>query len=72
MHQHPGDESLYVLEGAPQMYCPEKEGQMWFELALQDGFYVPAGAPHAYYNLSGQPVTLLWGAANISIRNELV
>ncbi|MEZ4711151.1 MAG: cupin domain-containing protein [Caldilineaceae bacterium] len=63
LHQHPGDESLYVLEGALQIYCPEKEGQLWFELAPQDGFYVPAGAPHAYYNLSGEPVALLFGVA---------
>lgn len=63
LQQHHGDESLYLLEGTLNMYCPEKEGQVWFELNAQDGFYIPAGTPHAYYNMSGQPVTLLFGVA---------
>ncbi|MEZ4866116.1 MAG: cupin domain-containing protein [Caldilineaceae bacterium] len=60
---HPGDESLYLLEGTLNMHCPDKEGQQWFELKPQDGFYIPAGAPHAYYNMTGEPVTLLFGVA---------
>lgn len=63
LHQHPGDESLYLLEGVLHMYCPEKEGQTWFELSPQDGFYIPANAPHAYYNMSGQAVKLIFGVA---------
>lgn len=60
---HGGDESLLLLEGTLNIHCPEKEGQQWFELTPQDGFYVPAGAPHQYYNITGQPVTAIFGVA---------
>ena len=63
LQTHGGDESLYLLEGTLNMHCPEKEGQQWFELKPQDGFYIPAGAPHAYYNMTDKPVTLLFGVA---------
>jgi quercetin dioxygenase-like cupin family protein len=63
LHHHGGDESLYVQEGTLHVFCPEKEGQQWFELEPRDGFYVPAGAAHQYYNLSGQPVSFVFGVA---------
>ena len=63
VHAHGGDESLLLLEGTLNIHCPEKEGQQWFELTPQDGFYVPAGARHQYYNMTGQPVTALFGVA---------
>ncbi|MEM7029740.1 MAG: cupin domain-containing protein [Chloroflexota bacterium] len=63
LQNHGGDESLYVLEGRLNMHVPENEGQRWFELNPQDGFYIPEGEPHAYYNMTGQPVTLIFGVA---------
>ncbi|MFN8486665.1 MAG: cupin domain-containing protein [Caldilineaceae bacterium] len=60
---HGGDESLYLLEGTLNLWCPEKDGQRWFELQPQDGFYIPAGAPHQYYNYTDKPVTLIFGVA---------
>jgi uncharacterized RmlC-like cupin family protein len=54
---------LYLLEGTLHIHCPEREGQSWFELTPQDGFYLPAGAPHQYYNMSEQPVTALFCVA---------
>lgn len=60
---HDGDEGLYLLEGTLHIYCPEREGQSWFELAPRDGFYVPAGTPHQYYNMSDQPVSCLFCVA---------
>lgn len=64
VESHGGDESLYLLAGTLNMFCPAKEsGQRWFELRPQDGFYLPAGTPHQYYNLSDQPVTLIFGVA---------
>ncbi len=60
---HGGDESLYLLEGTLNLWCPEKDGQKWFELTPQDGFYIPAGAPHQYYNYTDKPVSLLFGVA---------
>lgn len=63
LHRHGGDESLYLLEGTLNVFCPEREGQQWFELAPQDGFYIPANTPHQYYNITDQPVTLIFGVA---------
>jgi mannose-6-phosphate isomerase-like protein (cupin superfamily) len=60
---HDGDESLYLLEGTLNMHLPEKAGQRWFELKPQDGFYIPQGAPHQYYNMTDKPVTLIFGVA---------
>lgn len=60
---HKGDESLYLIEGTLNMLCPEKDGQRWFELNPQDGFYIPAGSPHQYYNYTDKPVTLIFGVA---------
>ncbi|MCB0125158.1 MAG: cupin domain-containing protein [Caldilineaceae bacterium] len=57
---HGGDEGLYLLEGTLQIYCPERAGQSWFELSPQDGFYLPEGEPHQYYNMTDQPVSCLF------------
>lgn len=60
---HGGDECLYLLEGTLNVLCPEKDGQQWFELNPRDGFFLPAGTPHAYHNMTGEPVTLIFGVA---------
>jgi quercetin dioxygenase-like cupin family protein len=60
---HGGDESLYLLEGDLNVRLPENEGPRWFELKSRDGFYIPEGAPHQYYNMSNRPVTLIFGVA---------
>lgn len=59
-----GDMSLYLVEGRLNILCPEKrQGQKWFELNPQDGFYAPAGTVHQFYNMTDQPVHLLFGVA---------
>lgn len=63
VEQHGGDECLYLLDGVLHVHCPETEGQAWFELDPKDGFYVPAGVPHQYHNLSDQPIRLIFGVA---------
>ena len=60
---HSGDEGLYLLAGTLNLRLPENEGQRWFELNPRDGFYIPQGVPHQYYNLSDQPVSLIFGVA---------
>ncbi|MCK6626213.1 MAG: cupin domain-containing protein [Anaerolineae bacterium] len=60
---HHGDESLYLLDGQLNVRTPENDGQRWFELKPGDGFYIPQGVPHQYYNISGQPVSFLFGVA---------
>ena len=63
LETHGGDEGLYVLQGTLHVHAPQNEGATWFELQEQDGFYVPQGAPHRYFNMSGAPVRFLFGIA---------
>ncbi len=60
---HGGDESLYLLEGTLNVRAPENDGPRWFELRPGDGFFVPEGAAHQYYNMSDGPVSFLCGVA---------
>lgn len=62
-HSHSGDESLYLLEGTLNVRTPENQGQRWFELKPGDGFYLPEGTPHQYYNMSDRPVKFIFGVA---------
>lgn len=58
-----GDEGLYVLKGTLNIHVPAADGQRWFELHPQDGFYAPKGASHQYQNLTAAPVEFLFGVA---------
>jgi quercetin dioxygenase-like cupin family protein len=60
---HGGDESIYVLCGHPNVLLPEADGQRWFELKPSDGFYIPEGVLHQYYNMTGEPVEIIFGVA---------
>jgi quercetin dioxygenase-like cupin family protein len=60
---HCGDEGLYLQAGSLHIRLPEHEGQRWFELQAGDGFYIPAGVPHQYYNISDRPVEAVFGVA---------
>lgn len=63
LQRHAGDESLYLLSGTLNVFVPEAEGQRWFELSPKDGFYLPAGTPHQYHNVTGEPVEFIFGVA---------
>lgn len=60
---HGGDEGVYVLKGTLNILIPEGEGQRWFELHPKDGFYVPKGVSHQYFNGGAEPVEFLFGVA---------
>ena len=60
---HGGDESLYLLEGALNVRVPENDGPRWFELSPGDGFFIPEGTPHQYYNMSDAQASFLCGIA---------
>jgi quercetin dioxygenase-like cupin family protein len=60
---HAGDESVYVLDGTLHIHLPEFDGQRWHELQPGDGFYLPAGTPHRYFNMSGGMTRWLFGIA---------
>ncbi|PSS63933.1 hypothetical protein C6558_14700 [Ensifer sp. NM-2] len=63
VERHKGDECLYVVSGTLNIHVPDAEGQAWFELNPRDGFYIPAGTDHQYYNMSGEQVEFVFGVA---------
>ena len=63
LEMHGGDESLYVVEGTLNVRVPEHNGPRWHELKPGDGFYMPQGAPHQYYNISGTTTRAVFGVA---------
>lgn len=63
VQSHAGAEGLYVREGTLNLRLPETDGQSWFELAPKDGFYLPQGTPHRYYNVGDRPLELIFGVA---------
>jgi len=60
---HAGDESIYVLSGSLNIHVPDAEGQVWFELNARDGFYIPAGYRHQYYNMGQGKAEFVFGVA---------
>ena len=51
-HRHPGEEIIYVLEGAPLEY--EVEGKPPMTLKPGDVLFVPAGVVHAARNVGNR------------------
>jgi len=51
-HKHPGEEIIYVLEGAPLEY--EVEGKPSVTLKPGDVLFIPAGAVHAAKNVGNR------------------
>jgi quercetin dioxygenase-like cupin family protein len=62
-HCHGGDESLFVLEGTLNVRLVGVDGPSWFELEPGDGFYVPEGVAHQYYNITDKPASVVFGVA---------
>jgi mannose-6-phosphate isomerase-like protein (cupin superfamily) len=60
---HGGDEGVYLQAGSLHIRLPEYEGPRWFEMQPGDGFYIPQGVPHQYYNISNRPVEAIFGVA---------
>ncbi|HEV7310578.1 cupin domain-containing protein [Ensifer sp.] len=63
IERHKGDECLYVVSGTLNIHVLDAEGQAWFELNPRDGFYIPAGADHQYFNMSADKVEFVFGVA---------
>lgn len=63
IHAHDGDECLYVLSGILNVHVPDREGKAWFELHPADGFFVPSGARHQYWNMGKEPAVFVFGVA---------
>jgi len=60
---HGGDECLYLLSGTLNVLVPEKDGQTWFEIHPKDGFFIPAGEKHQYWNMGKEPAEFVFGVA---------
>lgn len=58
---HPGDEVAVVTDGRIHMHLPDSG--RWFEMQTRDGFFIPEGVRHQYYNMTDQPATLVFGVA---------
>src|SRR5262249_36965851 len=58
-----GDSALYVEEGCLHVFLPGREGPSFFELKPRDGFYLPEGVAHRFFNYSDQPARVLFGVA---------
>src|SRR5262245_49333481 len=63
LQSHDGDECLYLLSGTLNVLVPEKDGQTWFEVHPRDGFFVPAGVKHQYWNMGKTPAVFVFGVA---------
>lgn len=66
VQHHGGDKTLHVLEGTLNVYLPDADGpngQRWFELAPEDGFYLPEGTRHQLRNVGGDDAEVLFAVA---------
>jgi quercetin dioxygenase-like cupin family protein len=52
-HTHPGEEIVYVLDGAPLVY--EVEGRPPVTLKPGEVLFIPAGTPHLARNVGTRP-----------------
>jgi mannose-6-phosphate isomerase-like protein (cupin superfamily) len=70
---HGGDEAGLVLEGTLNLFLPDHteidSGKSWFEMGVDDGFFVPAGMPHRYYNMTDRTVRFMFGVAPTYLAN---
>jgi quercetin dioxygenase-like cupin family protein len=66
--RHDGDVTLHVIEGTVNVLLerPTSQGQRWFEVARDDGFYVPAGTLYELRNVTGAPAATMIGVAPAS------
>lgn len=66
-HIHGGDEAGYVLEGQLNLYFPghsvQGRGNGWFRMQEGDGFFIPEGEIHQYFNISDHTVRFIFGVA---------
>jgi quercetin dioxygenase-like cupin family protein len=62
-----GDCAGYVVDGRLNLLLPEgvdgNGGKLWFQVDVDDGFFVPAGVAYRLFNMTDCPVRLLFGVA---------
>lgn len=72
-HVHGGDEAGYILEGQLNLHFPthsaDGRGNGWFRMRDGDGFFVPAGEKHQYFNMTDRVVRFIFGVAPTYLPN---
>jgi quercetin dioxygenase-like cupin family protein len=58
LHSHPDTEDFVVISGAVEGLRRGTEGYEWIGAEAGDYIHVPADAPHAWRNLSSEPVVM--------------
>ena len=59
LHSHADTEDFFVVSGEVQMLRQSTEGYEWFTGKVGDYVHVPGNAPHAWRNVSNEPVAVL-------------
>lgn len=60
---HGGDEVMVVTEGTLNVKVHDGQRPDWFEMKPGDGCFVPLGTSHECWNITGQPVSVMFGVA---------
>lgn len=64
---HGGDCAGYVVSGRLNLLLPTgvdgSSGKLWFQVERDDGFFVPADVRYQLFNMTDEPVELLFGVA---------
>ena len=63
-----GDEAGYVLSGQLHVFLPDGPepdgpGNAWHRVDAGDGWFVPEGVAHRYFNMTDEPVRAIFGVA---------
>jgi quercetin dioxygenase-like cupin family protein len=58
LHSHPDTEDFIVVSGAVEGLRQGKQGYQWVGAKAGDYIHVPADAPHAWRNVSSEPVVM--------------
>jgi mannose-6-phosphate isomerase-like protein (cupin superfamily) len=60
---HAGDKCGYVLDGTIGIRIGADAGREWLEAGPGDGFYLPEGVPHRFYNPTSASARMIFGVA---------
>jgi quercetin dioxygenase-like cupin family protein len=59
LHSHGDTEDFLIISGAVEGLRHGAQGHAWIAANAGDYIHVPPGAPHAWRNVSGEPVIML-------------
>jgi mannose-6-phosphate isomerase-like protein (cupin superfamily) len=62
---HGGELALFVERGMLNVLMPEADtANRWSELHAEDAFYAPGGTPYRFFNMTAEPVRVLFGVGS--------